>query len=217
MSYKDEVVYPKGTIFTPEQLSSIRPEHFVAFLNMAAYGTPNPGPEDRPTNARDSTLINYKRHISYYMPINDMHWNQLTSQGNPTRCRIVNAVIASVAKHQVRKEGKASKAVRAFTILEFKQLLLQVDLVRRSPADPFRFRAILLTQWQLIARIDDVQNLVASDFCHKSDFPDFIFAKMKWSKNMREERDSGTQILLPAMDEELCVYIALGSHMETFF
>ena len=44
-----------------------------------------------------------------------------------------------------------------------------------------------------------------------------LFANIRWSKNVYEERDSLTQCLFASTDSRLCCNIALAAHVEYFF
>jgi len=72
-------------------------------------------------------------------------------------------------------------------------------------------------QWQLIGQIDDVQHLQVMDIIYKSNYPDALHIKMKWSKNLCKERDPATQMVLASVDPTLCCYIAIASHIKTYF
>lgn len=88
-------------------------------MNLLAYGSEAPGPEDRPLKCRSSTLEQVKKGISFFMPHKIAPWNVETSYGNPTRSVAVNNVIKYVRKHEVHKEGRPSRAKRDIKRNEF--------------------------------------------------------------------------------------------------
>jgi len=215
MSFVDGVQHHKDTSFTPQRLGQIRPPQLVRWMCLKVYGTPTPGPADRPTVRRSSSLEYYKKAISNYMPNKLMPWNALAQEGNPTRSVEVNNFIKAVKKKEVRKQGKASSARRPLEKSEF------VDIQRyfRSRQDPhrrFRLPAFTKFQYNLIARNDDTANFETADLKAVPEFPFALQCRMCWSKNITEERDAPDQILLGAMDPDFCVLLGLGVYMENW-
>ena len=82
--------------WTDEDLYAITPRDVCRYLKKKAYGTPDPGPGDRPIFARDEGLSYSKKAISFFMPNSLMQWNPQREEGNPTRSKEVNKVIADV-------------------------------------------------------------------------------------------------------------------------
>jgi hypothetical protein len=113
MAFKDGVEgYPKGHQFSQEELLSIRPRDIVRWMCRDAFGTPDPGPDDKPTERRSAGLGFAKKAISFFMPHKNMHWNVSTEMGNPTKSVAVNDLMKQVRKMEVRKQGKKSNAKR---------------------------------------------------------------------------------------------------------
>ena len=78
--------------------------------------------------------------------------------------------------------------------------------------------AYLAFQFSMIARIDDTAKFRAPDKQPFEDFPFYgVAAKLCWSKNVLEERDAPTQVLLGAEDWRYCVLSLLGSWLELHF
>ena len=71
-----------------------------------------------------------------------------------------------------------------------------------------------LFQFHTIARLDDVMNFKIWDLMSKIEFLDIIKSKMRWSKNMLEERKSPNQIIFGTMDWIYCVLVSLAIHLE---
>ena len=65
------------------------------WMNVKAFGTPNPGPDAQLTGSGSSSLEFMKKAISFYMPIKD-NWNPDLKRGNPTRSREVKEVMHRV-------------------------------------------------------------------------------------------------------------------------
>ena len=132
MSFIDGVQYPKTSTFSRDQLAAITAEQVAAFLNKKAFGTPVPGPDDRPHAMRASSLAFFKKAISQFMPLRSMPWDDINLCGNPTRSTAVNEVISKVKKFEVRQEGVSSQARRA---LEWEEFYLLLVLVRHLHAN----------------------------------------------------------------------------------
>ena len=82
MSFKDGVNYASDREFTNEELAQITPETIVRWMCVKAYGIPDPGPNDNPTEGRSSALAFAKKAISYFMPNRclGMRWQILQSE-----------------------------------------------------------------------------------------------------------------------------------------
>ena len=215
MSYRDGMKYASTTVFSAEQLLAITPEEITAYFNVRAYGTPSPTPETKPKVARSNTLLDLKKKISWFMPLREMQWHPISKQGNPTKSRKVNDVVNAVKKAEVRHEGKPLQATRPFALTEFLQILDLVSSCRAEDAVA-RYRAISMLQWQLIARITCVQHLKVENIVFIPDLPGVLFANVRWSKNVNEERESPTQCLFPSTEPHLCCHIAFAAHAEYF-
>ena len=214
MSFIDGVHYDSSASFSRDQLALITADQVAAYLCKKAYGTPSPGPNDRPRSMRASSLAFQKKAISQFMPLRNMPWDDIHQRGNPTRSSAVNEVITKCKKHEVRQEGVSSKARRALEWEEFRSLLM---LARHLYADIdlwFFLTAVLCLQWQIIGRIDDVMKLAKSTLLFNSREPSTLNIKMNWSKNIREERDCPTQVLFGAMDPLVCPLLNLATWLE---
>ena len=213
---RDGTEYDPSTGFSQETLLSITPEQIQAYFNKKAYGTPTPTADMKPTLARANTLMDIKKKMSRFMVYKDMPWHPITRQGNPTKSPKVNDLIKSIKKAEVRHEGKVAQATRPFTLSEFLSVLDLVATVRGEDAVA-RYRAISTLQWQLIAWITCVQHLTVESIVLQPGLPGVLFANIRWSKNVHEERDSPTQCLFASMDPRLCCNIAFASHAKYFF
>ncbi len=74
--------------------------------------------------------------------------------------------------------------------------------------------AVLTFQWQLIGHINDVMKLGKSTLSFNPRYPYTLLCKMCWSKNIREERESPTQIIVPSMDPLICPLLNLAVFLE---
>ena len=219
MSFLDGITYPPTddtVTFSAERLASITADDIVRYFNFKAYGTPEPGVNDFPTLCRSSTLAFQKKAISYFMPRQNMQWDDLAERGNPTRSTAVNKVILAIKKHEVRGTGVPTSARRAVEWQEYIDVLTATRHIFSSKPDAMiRLLAILTLQWHFIARIDDCMQLACTTVLYNYSAPFTLYIKMAWSKNIRSERESPTQILMAAMNPLVCCLLNLAVMMET--
>ena len=187
--------------FTREQLLEIEPVDIKRFFGLLAYNDPDynvfPPALHRPTYCRSSSLETYKKGLSYYMPHRTVPY--VNGVGNPTRSAEVNDVINEIKKFEARGEGCGSSAKRPIREAEFRK---QLELLRAQPTFDCKCKHPALLTWQchLIGRLDDCANFEMSD---PRGHPEFDFAcktKVKWSKNVMEERRCPDQV---------CTYVFL--------
>lgn len=150
------------------------------------------------------------------MPRENITWDNINASGNPSKSVDVNELIAKIKKHEVRKEGAASQAVRALEYDEFVNVLMVLRTSERIPLEEkYRIASILTIQWHLIARIDDVMKLQLQNIQYNPSNNYTLNAQLSWSKNIMEERVSPVQILLASMDDRICVFLNLAIYLET--
>ena len=220
MSFLDGTTYSPtdDTVnFSAERLASITADDVVHYFNFKAYGTPEPGANDFPKLCRSSTLFYQKKAISYFMPRQNMQWDDVAHRGNPTKSTAVNKVIVEIKKHEVRGTGVPTSARRAVEWQEYIDVLTATRRIFSSgnPDAMIRLLAILTLQWHFIARIDDCMQLATTTVLYNYSAPFTLYIKMVWSKNIRSERESPTQILLAAMNPLVCCLLNLAVMMET--
>jgi hypothetical protein len=110
MIFVDGIEYSKDHEFKMVQLAQLKPQDIYRWMCLKVFMNADPGPEDNPIHGRSSSLMYYKKAISYFMPNRLMPWNEIILSGNPTRSVIVQDLIKSVKQKEVRKKGKASGA-----------------------------------------------------------------------------------------------------------
>ena len=66
----------------------------------------------------------------------------------------------------------------------------------------------------MIVHLDDVMNFKLKNLMANIESPDTIKSKMRWSKNVLEERASPDQIIFGSMDWTYCVLLSLAIHLE---
>jgi hypothetical protein len=206
--------FDKNAEIPQECLTNILPSDIVRFFNKKAYGKEVPLDGDSPTVCRSGTLLNYKKHLSCFMPRKNVQWDIIRAEGNPTKSLAVNEVIKEVKLHEVRKQGVASQARRP---LEYDEFLSILHLIRTGKSvcyEKHLLGSILTTQWSTIGRIDDMMKLKLDDLKHNPQFPFSVKIQIYWSKNIREERDSPAQIILGSGDERVCALLNLALYLE---
>jgi hypothetical protein len=203
--------------FSKEELLRIKPEDLCRYFRKLAYGNESPSPDSLPKMARSNTILFHKKVLSYYMPRKNMQWDDITMMGNPTKSVEVNNLIQIIKKSEVRKQGAPSQAKRA---IEYDEFLSILTIIRTSDLIPlaqrYRLSSILTIQWHLIGRIDDIMKLQLRNLTCNTSNNYTLNAQLCWSKNIREERDSPIQLLLPAIDDRICVILNLDVYLECF-
>ena len=214
MSYTDECTYSKVHEFTSDDLIGLTPDDVYYFLAFTAYGKPDPQRGvDFPIEGRHTTLEYFKKAISFFMPNKHLGWDVLHKVGNPTKSVPVLDLIKAVKKSVTRGEGRKSQARHALTQDEFKHLIKTLrnsDNVKRACS----ISAYFIFQYNMIGRLDDVAHVFMEKLKPHHEFTFSLQTQMCWSKNVSEERDAPQQILLGAMDESYCVFLALSIHLE---
>ena len=221
MSHFHRIQYPSMKTFTREELLALTPGIIKNWMANKAYGNPVYNPEvDRPSYARSSTLEMMKKAVSFFMPNKDAQWiisADGTGQGNPTKSPIINGLIKEVKRHEVRGEGATSRVKRPLRQQEFRKTLELLKSQRLRVFDHrFKYPCISITQYTLIGRVDDCCELQVKDPRGHSRFPFAIKTKVRWSKNVHEERSCPDQILLASMDPTFCQHLHLATYMEIF-
>ena len=218
LSYIDGIEYAKDHEFTHERLAQIKPAHLMRWFNHKTFDTEDPPPDANPTHARSSSLKNWKKQLSYFMPNKHHPWNEILESGNPTRSQDILMLIKYVKKKEVRKQGVLSSARRPFEEQEFRNLL---KLARNDHGTNIISRqgipALLTFQFAMIGRIDDSTQWQKVHFKAHNQFPEIAArARLNWSKNVQEERDAPWQILLGSMDPDFCVLLNTALWLEVF-
>ena len=77
LSYIDGIEYAKDHEFTHERLAQIKPAHLMRWFNHKTFDTEDPPPDANPTHARSSSLKNWKKQLSYFMPNKHHPWNEI--------------------------------------------------------------------------------------------------------------------------------------------
>jgi len=200
--------------FSEAELGQLTPEDVVKYMNFSTYETATPEPEARPLNWRSDTAEFAKKAISHYMPSTGS-WNQAGSHGNPTRSRQVQQFISTLKRKQVRQLGRPCAAKRDMTLAEFK--LAAKILEEQDDWNCNRWLQAMRMQFHMIGRGDDVHHMETKSLRVHPQFKFALQTKMRWSKNVLEERDCPPQILLGAANPVFCIILSLAIYLEERF
>jgi hypothetical protein len=209
--------YPKDTTFTYEQFIQLQPGHIHNYLAYKAFAKVEFDYDagDRPTHYRSSSMEVIKKSLSFFHPSWNIPW--CSGQGNPTKADVTNRLIKFVGKCEVRKECVQSKAKRALTQAEFRKEMYLLARAKQDLMLMVTFHSLGLWQYHLIARIDDAANFKMNDPAVHPMFAFTLKTEVSLSKNVTNEHAYADQILLGAMDDFYCVFIARGLHPQVVF
>jgi hypothetical protein len=84
LSFLDGHKYHKDMVFSQDRLLVITAEDISRWLNLKAFGSIFPGPDANPTGFRSSTILFWKKSISFSIPNKHHPWDSLLCRGNPT-------------------------------------------------------------------------------------------------------------------------------------
>ena len=74
--------------------------------------------------------------------------------------------------------------------------------------------AYFMFQFHIMARLDDVGNFKCEDIIVNLEYPYKVNSKMRWSKNVLNERKSPVQIISESMDPHFYVLLGLALQLE---
>lgn len=214
MSFIHQVDYGKDHVFSVDDLSTIQPTDIVRWLTFKAWGTDDPEPGAPPQGARANTLLTYKKSLSYFMPQQTVDWNPTAEFGNPTRSKEVRAIIKFVKKKEVRNQGADSQTRRPLVAAEFRQTVEMLLNSHNDSRKQYMMSAAIKMQFHLIGRIDDTCHMTWAELKRNPHFNFTLLVRMRWSKNVLEERDAPDQIVMGAKDPMYCVLFGLGLYGE---
>jgi hypothetical protein len=157
VSFLDGKQYHRDTVFTEDRLIAITANDILRWMNLKAFGTPFPAPDaTNPTGCRSSTILFWKKSLSFFMPNRHHPWDSLMERGNPTRSREILDLVKYIKKKEVRRgQGVASQAHRPLTLGEFRSAL-RTEAGGEGPLSKYGLPAQMGFQFHLIARIDCV-------------------------------------------------------------
>ena len=196
--------YPREEVHSVEVLAAITPQQVANYMKMLTFGTEIPAADANPTARRGSTLAFDKKAISFFMP-NREKWSVTRSEGNPTQSQEVNGLIKSVKKKEARKQGAESKTRHPMSNTEFDALhgilkrVGETDVGHSGAWKWYGIAALVNLQFHLIARIDDMTQIILEHIRVHDRFENCLKTRLNWSKNVCDERDALWQIVLGSM------------------
>jgi hypothetical protein len=215
MRYKNNIEYEDDYTFSQNELLRITSDDICEWMNVRAYGVPIPTTDMMPVHARSSTLEYIKKAISSFMPRQNIPWDSVRGEGNPTRCVDVNKLIKTVKRLEVRRQGVPSQARRPIEYEEYLDALTVLRCGQTTASSKYMIGSVLTLQWHLIARIDDMMKLKFDNLSASVHHSSVLTCRMCWSKNISEERDAPDQIILGSMDPKVCPLLNLACHIES--
>lgn len=205
--------YHPSHVFTREELLELTPKVVRDWMAMKAFGTTEYGPGDKSEGARYNSLDYAKKAVSYFMPHKGVGWCE--GRGNPTRSDAVHKLLKDVKVNEARRMGAPTRVKRSLTE---KEIDLEMKLMGEEPDWECRckFRAMAAMQFNFIGRIDDTCHHELTDPKGHRTFPHALAMKVRWSKNVIDERKCPDQIILGADNPSWCVQLLLGVYLESY-
>ena len=105
LSWIDNREYPRDHVFDAQRLGELRPLQIRRWMQLQAYGTPDPAPDANPTLRRHTSIKFWKKAISYFMPNKGPEWNDLHNYGNPTKSETIRDLIKIVKRRKFTNKG----------------------------------------------------------------------------------------------------------------
>ena len=129
MNFKDHPHedYTNDTVFLEEQLLAIVPTDVVRWLKFRAYGTPDLDADHDPLFARASSMLNWKKQLSHFMPNKAMVWDTVKQCGNPTKSTDINEFITKIKRKEARKQGAEPRKRRPMEAEEYERLIEMIE------------------------------------------------------------------------------------------
>jgi len=206
--------HARGTTFTKEALLQLTPSVIKNWMAFKTCGKEEHDPAiDNPMGARALHLHQAKKAISHFMPNNAPQWMD-GKGGNRTKSRAMNKLTGDVLKAEARRKGRPSQAKRKLTQKEFQK---QMELLRQQSDWNHQCKCPCMSLWQhhLIGRSDDTAHFQVTDprGHHRHDF--CLQTKVRWSKNVLEERQCPDRMSFCAMDDNYCMLIKMSIYLES--
>ena len=150
------------------------------------------------------------------MPNKLLGWNVQIMSRIHRQSFNVNGVINKIKKIEVRRQGEPSQARRVLAIEEIKFI---ISMMRKSedPIKRITVPALFPFQLHLVAMVDYTCQLILNELYARGLFPFALYGRMRWSKNVLEERHCPSQIILGSSDSNFCVLLNIGLYLESQF
>jgi hypothetical protein len=154
-----------------------------------------------------------KKAVSFFMPNSCPQW--CNDRGNPTKSALVNDLITLVKKFVVRREGAPSQVKQPLTQTEF--MFIQRKLWSQNNwTHGIKYPMMNRWQFHLIGRADDTCHFEMWDPKGHQIYDFALQTRVRWSKNVVDERKCPDQIILGANDPNWCILIHMAVYLESF-
>ena len=188
----------------------------MSWFNLKVWGHPDPAPDHGyVAQVRSNSILYWKKQISFFMPNKMQPWDHIGNAGNPTRCNTMAALIRQVKRMEARGIGRPSEARESISETQFR-LMNQVLLDNEATiVENYGIPCLTKFQFHMISRIDDSTLFFTNHLKTHNNYPEFCLkAKLNWAKNVNEERQAPFQALIGSMNQQYCVFLALGVWLE---
>ena len=222
--YKEEL--PDNTMFQPDEFRPVTPLHVVQWMRLRCFGSMFPNEKQKPIHWRHASLKQAKKSLSYYMPHKAASWNPMAEppSGNPTKSKEVNDLIKVVKQFECRGQGRKPQVNRPLEMSEYRCVMDIFHSTHRDNSRPlqefdrlYRFPTMLRHQFHFICRADCLSHFELGDLQPHPRFPFALEQRVRWSKNVMEERDCPPQLIMGANDIQFCVLLGLAVYLESWF
>jgi hypothetical protein len=168
-------------------------------------------------SAAPPPLNTIREAISLYMPQQNVVWDEVQKEGNPTKSWAVNNLIKEVERHEVRGTVVASPACRPIEWDEYTMLLLAAHLVfSQREKSMYMILAVMMLQWHFISQINNIMCLVTTTIQQILRHPFCLQLKMCKSKIFRSKQDMPMQVFFASMDPLVRPVLNLAVYVDMF-
>ena len=118
------------------------------------------------------------------MPNQNMQWNELNNEGNPTKSRTINRLLLAVKRKEAARLGRESQERRP---LEHEEWIKILELMEAHPDPEARcfLGGYFRYQFSMIARLDDTAKFRKYDLKPFLQYPLYgVISKLCLSKKM---------------------------------
>ncbi len=163
MSYLDSFNHPADTNFSQERLAELTPNDISRYFLYRLYNNPDIALDnDEKPNHCCTTILYWKKAISFFMPNNNNAWVETSQIGNPTCTVAIAKIIKHLKKKETAQRGASSQSCRAFVKEEFCQIIHHFE-AKTNKELALLGSAYTRFQFSMISCVDDAAKLHKSD------------------------------------------------------
>jgi hypothetical protein len=192
-------------------------QDFARWIKFRLYNNPEADENTATLHFRLNSVLAWKRSCSHFFPNNNIQYNEVTNQGNPTMSALMSHITRALRCRQTAGCGPPSSARVPFTPQEYEAVIeacWRMDNAELALCSS----AFYTMQLSMVGRSDNTAKWRLPNLTPYSPYPDWVYcACFSWSKNVVEERDSPRQVLFGSMDPRFCPHANLGSWLEYHF